>query len=73
MAGDPIVLAIAQEGIKMFVRRKASAHSSVVLICFSFLFASAVRCHGGDIIIYFNLNAAQHVVYREGTLLAAYS
>jgi hypothetical protein len=35
----------------MFVRRKARAHSSVVLICFSVLFASAVRCHGGDIII----------------------
>jgi hypothetical protein len=35
----------------MLSRRTASAHGWVVLLCSSVLFASAVRCHGGDITI----------------------
>src|SRR5262249_53392436 len=52
VAVDSIRFAIAQkEGIKMLVRRTASARGWVVLLCSSVLFPSAVRCHGGDIII----------------------
>jgi hypothetical protein len=35
----------------MLLRRTASARGSVVLLCSSVLFASAVRCHGGGITI----------------------
>ena len=35
----------------MLLRRTASVRGSVVLMCFSVLFASAVRCHGGEITI----------------------